>query len=85
MIKTGAISDPSVGQIAALASDFGVEPSCLLYRGESSLLDKELVQALRDEDVRDITRESSRLPDGEQRLVLGILRQFRNQKAVPSG
>jgi hypothetical protein len=42
------------------------------------------VQALRDEDVRDITRESSRLPDGERRLVLGIVRQFKDQKAVLS-
>jgi transcriptional regulator with XRE-family HTH domain len=84
-IRTGAISDPTVGQVSALASVFGVEPSYLLDRGESSLLDKELVQALQDEDVRDITRESSRLPHGERRLVLGIVRQFRDQKTAPSG
>jgi hypothetical protein len=84
-IRTGALSDPTVGQIAALASVFGVEPSYLLYRGEPSLLDEELAQALRDEDVRAITRESSRLPEGERRLVLGIVRQFSDQKAAPSG
>ena len=84
-IRTGAISDPSVRQVAALASVFRVEPSYLLDRGEPSLLDEELVQALRDEDVRAITRESSRLPDGEKRLVLGIVRQFRDQKVAPSG
>jgi transcriptional regulator with XRE-family HTH domain len=84
-IRTGAVSDPTVGQVAALASVFGVEPSYLLDRGKPSLLDEELVQALRDEDVRDITRESSRLPDGERRLVLGIVRQFSDQKAAPSG
>jgi transcriptional regulator with XRE-family HTH domain len=84
-IRTGAVSDPTVGQVAALASVFGVEPSYLLDRVKPSLLDDELVQALRDEDVRDITRESSRLPDGERRLVLGIVRQFRDQKAAPSG
>jgi FixJ family two-component response regulator len=61
-----------------------VEPSYLLDRGESSLLDEELMQALRDEDVRDITRESSRLSDRERQLVLGIVRQFRDQKAAPS-
>src|SRR5215213_633564 len=83
-IRTGAISDPTVGQVAALASVFGVESSYLLDRGEPPLLEKELVQALRDEDVRDITRESSRLPDGERRFVLGIVRQFRDQN-VPSG
>src|SRR5918995_7151345 len=65
-IRTGAIGDPTVGQVSALAGVFGVEPSYLLDRGQPSLLDKELVQALRDEDVRDITRESSRLPDGER-------------------
>ena len=83
-MRTGANSDPTVGQVAALASVFGVEPSYLLDREEPPLLDEELVQALRDEDVRDITRESSRLPDGERRLVLGIVRQFRDQN-VPSG
>jgi transcriptional regulator with XRE-family HTH domain len=84
-IRTGAIGDPTVSQVAALASVFGVEPPYLLDRGEPSLLDKGLVQALRDADVRDITRESSRLPDGERRLVLGIVRQFRDQKAALSG
>jgi transcriptional regulator with XRE-family HTH domain len=84
-MRSGAIADPTVGQVVALAGVFGVEPSYLLDRGKPSLLDEELVQALRDEDVRDITRESSRLPHGERRLVLGIVRQFRNQKAAPSG
>jgi transcriptional regulator with XRE-family HTH domain len=83
-IRSGAVSDPTVGQVAALASVFGVESSYLLDRGKPSLLDEELVQALRDEDVRDITRESSRLPERERRLVLGIVRQFRDQKAAPS-
>jgi transcriptional regulator with XRE-family HTH domain len=32
-IRTDAISDPSVGQVAALASVLGVEPSYLLDRG----------------------------------------------------
>jgi transcriptional regulator with XRE-family HTH domain len=84
-IRTGAISDPTVGQVSALAGVFGVEPSYLLDRGKPSLLDEELVQALRDEDVRDITRESSRLPDRERRIVLGIVRQFRDQSKVPIG
>jgi transcriptional regulator with XRE-family HTH domain len=84
-IRTGAIGDPSVSQVGALASVFGVEPSYLLDREEPPLLDEELVQALRDEDVRARTRESSRLPERERRLVLGIVRQFRDQKAPPGG
>jgi transcriptional regulator with XRE-family HTH domain len=84
-IRTGAIGDPTVSQVAALAGVFGVETCYLLDGGEPSLLDEELVQALRDEDVRNITRESSRLPDRERRIVLGIVRQFRDQKEAPSG
>src|SRR5919107_1321188 len=40
-IRSGAISDPTVGQISALANVFGVEPSYLLDRVEPSLLDEE--------------------------------------------
>jgi hypothetical protein len=32
-IRTGAVTDPTVDQVAALASVFGVEPSYLLDRG----------------------------------------------------
>jgi transcriptional regulator with XRE-family HTH domain len=74
-IRTGAVSDPTVGQVAALAGVFGVEPSYLLDRGEP-LFDRELVEALRNRTVREATREISRLPEKERRLVLGIVRQF---------
>jgi hypothetical protein len=74
-IRTGAIGDPTVGQVAALAGVFGVEASYLLDRGEAPL-DGELVEALRHEVVREATREISRLPERERRLVLGIVRQF---------
>ena len=83
-MRTGAIGDPTVGQVAALASVFGVEPSYLLDRKGTPLLDEELVGALRRETVQQITRESSRLPDREMRIVLGIVRQFGDQKAAPS-
>jgi hypothetical protein len=67
-----------VGQVATLTGVFGVEPSYLLDRGEPSL-DEELVGALRDDTVRDITRESSQLLERERRLVLGIVCQFGKQ------
>src|SRR5215217_665933 len=74
-MRTGAIGDPTVGQAVALAGVFGVEPSYLLDRGEP-LFDRELVEALRNSTVREATREISRLPEKEKRLVLGIVRQF---------
>ena len=83
-IRTGAIIDPTVGQVAALAGVLGVELSYLLDRGEPTF-DGELVQALRDEAVREATREISRLAERERRLVLGIVRQFENPGEPPSG
>ena len=81
-IRTGAITDPSVGQVAALAWAFRVEPSYLLDRGEP-VFDGELVKALRDEAVREAALEISRLPERERRLVLGIVQQFGDHE--PSG
>jgi transcriptional regulator with XRE-family HTH domain len=74
-IRTGTIGDRTGGQVAALAGVFGVEPSYLLDRSEPPL-DRELVEALRDEAVRDAVREISRLSERERHLVLGIVRQF---------
>ena len=64
-IRSGAIGDPTVGQVAALAGVFGVVPSYLLDRGEP-VFDEELVEALGDETVREATREISRLPERER-------------------
>jgi transcriptional regulator with XRE-family HTH domain len=74
-IRAGAIGDPTVGQVAALAGAFGVEPSYLLDWGEPPL-DGKLVEALWDDTVREATREILRLSERERRLVLGIVRQF---------
>jgi transcriptional regulator with XRE-family HTH domain len=82
-IRTGADSDPTVGQVAALAGVFGVEPSHLLDRGEP-LFDRELVEALRNRTVQEATREISRLPEKERRLVLGIVRQFGSENNTSS-
>jgi hypothetical protein len=75
-MRTGAIADPTVGQVAALAAVFGVEPSFLVDRKEAPTLDAELMDAMRDETTREITREALRLPKRERKIVLGIVRQF---------
>jgi len=79
-IRSGAISDPTVGKVAALAAVFGVEPSYLVNSKEPPLLDAELLEGLRDETTRQITREAMRLPERERRIV----RQF-GGGSPPSG
>jgi hypothetical protein len=76
--RTGAIRDPTVSQVVALAGVFGVGPSYLLDRSEP-VFDGELVEALRDEATREIARLS------ERELALAIVRQMRDQKMAPSG
>jgi hypothetical protein len=64
-IRTGRIADPTVKQVAALAAVFGVEPSYLVDPKEPPPLDAELLEGLRDETTRQITREALRLPERE--------------------
>ena len=76
-IRTGTFADPTAGHVAALAAVFGVPPSYLLDRGkDSSVLDEDVLDALADEKVSAILRESARLTDREKEIVLGIVRQF---------
>lgn len=74
--RSGAIADPTVGKIVALAAVFGVEPSYLVDRKESPQLDAELLEGLRDETTREIAREVLRLPERERGIVLGVVRQL---------
>jgi len=84
-IRTGAVPNPTAGQVAALAAVFGVEPSYLVDRKEPPSLDAELLEGLSDETTRQITREALRLLESERRIVLGIVRQFGETRSVPGG
>jgi hypothetical protein len=45
-------------------------------RSEPPSLDAELLEGLRDETTREITREVLRLSEREREIVLGIVQQF---------
>jgi hypothetical protein len=74
-----------VGQVAALAAVFGVEPSYLIDRKEPPPLDAELLEGLSDETTREMTRGALRLPEREKRIVLGIVRQLGERGWPPGG
>ena len=59
-----------------MAAVFGVEPSYLVDRREPPSLDAELLDGMRDETTREMTRQALRLPEREKGIVLGIVRQF---------
>lgn len=81
-MRGGSVTNPTLDHVLALADVFGVQPSYLVDRGtEAPHLDEEIVDALRDDTVRAIARESAPLPDREKKLVLGIVRQLEVARA----
>jgi hypothetical protein len=54
-------------------------------RKEPPPLDAELLEGLRDETTREITREAQRLPERDKGIDLGIVRQFGGEGSPPSG
>ncbi len=63
----------------------GIRPSWFVDGKDNlALLDEELVEALRDETARAVLRELSRLPERDRKLVLGIVRQFEEERDTTS-
>ena len=61
-------------------------PSWFLDREEKpTLLDEELVEALRDDTTRAVLREVVRLPERDKRIVLGIVRRFGEERDTIEG
>jgi transcriptional regulator with XRE-family HTH domain len=82
-IRTGAIANPSVAQVIALADVFGVHPSYFIDRGKKPpIIDREAMEVLRDETVSAIAHKSLRLPGRERRMVLSIIRQLENMSGA---
>jgi transcriptional regulator with XRE-family HTH domain len=68
--------------VGDLGNVSGTRPSWFVDgEGDLALLDEELVEALRDETARTVLRELIRLPERERKIVLRIVRQFKE----PSG
>ena len=64
----------------------GGRPSWFLDGDDKpTLLDEELMEALRDEIARAVLREVARLPERDRRIVLGIVRQFGQERDTING
>ena len=82
-MRTGSISNPSVGKVVALASVFGVHPSYFLDKGKRPpIIDREVLDIFRDETASAIAHKSFHLPGQEQQMILNIIRQFEDMRAA---
>ena len=76
----GRIESPGYDKMRAIAKAMDFPPALWfaedLAGGTDAGADGDLVAALRDDLVRSITRESSRLSGRDKEMVLGIVRQF---------
>jgi transcriptional regulator with XRE-family HTH domain len=82
-LRKGRIESPGHDKIEAIAKAMGFPPALWFdddAEASNAEPDPELVAALRDETVREIVRESARLPDRERKIVLGIVRQFGTER-----
>jgi transcriptional regulator with XRE-family HTH domain len=73
-IRTGAISNPTVGQVVALAEALGVHPSYFIDTGtDPALLGEREISALGDRRAREILNRSLGLSQREKDMVLDMI------------
>lgn len=76
-MRSGALSNPSVDQVASLADVFGIHPSYFLDASKKPpVLDEEAMEIFRDETVSAIAHKSLHLPGREKHMILNIIQQF---------
>ena len=76
-IRTGALENPTISQVVALAEVFGVHPSYFLDTGkEPALLREQEIYALGDRRAREILNKSLDLSDREKDMVLDVIQHL---------
>ena len=76
-IRTGAIENPAISQVVALAEAFGVHPFYFLETGKKpALLGEQEISALGDRRARVILNKSLSLSDREKDMVLDMIQHL---------
>ena len=76
-IRTGALENPALNQVVALAEAFGVHPSYFLETGKRpALLGEQEMNALGDRRARAILNKSLNLSDREKDMVLDMIQHL---------
>lgn len=76
-IRTGALENPAINQVVALAEAFGVHPSYFLETGtRPALLGEQEMNALGDRRARAILNKSLSLSDREKDMVLDMIQHL---------
>ena len=77
-LKRGRIKNPGLAKLGAIAEAMGFPPA--LWFGETRedgrVADDALLASLKDETLRSVLEEASRLRPKDRRLLLGIARQI---------
>jgi transcriptional regulator with XRE-family HTH domain len=76
-IRTGALENPAISQVIALADAFGVHPSYFLETAKKpALLGEQELSALADQRARAILNKSLSLSDREKDMVLDMIQHL---------
>jgi transcriptional regulator with XRE-family HTH domain len=82
-LRNGSRDNPTVKQLEALATFFGVPPAYFLSDERASDIDEQLalLAAARDADVREILQRSSTLSGADRLAVLRIIQRLSGEDA----
>jgi transcriptional regulator with XRE-family HTH domain len=76
-IRTGAIPDPSMEQVLALAEVFAIDPSYFLdTKAKTPPLDRASLETLSNQKARIILHKSLELSDREQDLIIDMINRL---------
>jgi transcriptional regulator with XRE-family HTH domain len=85
-LRSGRLDNPSVRQVRALGSVFGVSPSYFLGSGEKpALLDEETMRALKDRKSTEILQKSTGLSEGEKDMVMAMIQHLESLHDAGNG
>lgn len=84
-LRSGLKTNPTVAHLRAIADFFGVPPSYLIDRGTDPAIDAQLnlLQALRDNGVRDLAARASGLTPQALNSLVAIVDHLRELERLP--
>ena len=75
-LKKGRIGNPGLAKLEAMALTMGFPPALWFEEAEERITDQALVASLKDETLRSVLEEATRLRPKDRRLLLRIARQI---------
>lgn len=79
-MRSGEVENPTLEQIVRISEAFDVDPAYWLHHGKDKpILNREIIEAIRNEDNRLILHRSLRLSKDQKDMLLVLMEQLQNR------